>query len=57
MVFSIVFQANTGKKLRGKKIMEEITGPVNLMLNIPLLWLIWLGSGIIYSTHFVIISV
>ena len=33
--FSVVFLANTGKKLR-EKIPEEITGPVNLMLNIPL---------------------
>ena len=37
MVFSVVFQANTGKKLRGKKIREEIMGPVNLVLNIPLM--------------------
>jgi hypothetical protein len=36
MFFSIVFQASTGKKL-WEKIAEEITGPVNLMLNIPLL--------------------
>ena len=36
MVFSIVFQASTGKKLRGK-IQEKILGPANLMLNIPLL--------------------
>ena len=34
MVFSVVFQASTGKKLRER---EKITGPVSLMLNISLL--------------------
>ena len=37
MGFSIVFQASTRKKLRGKKFTEKITGPGKLMLNIPLL--------------------
>ena len=35
-VFSVVFQASTGKKLLGTKIKEIIMGPVNLMLNILL---------------------
>jgi hypothetical protein len=41
MVFSVVFQANTGKKLWGKiteKIAEKITGPANLMLNVNVFW-------------------
>ena len=36
MVFSVVFQASTGNKLR-EKIPEKIPGPGNMMLNIPLL--------------------
>ena len=37
MVFYLVFQASTGKKL-WEKITEEIPGPGNLMLNIPLVF-------------------
>ena len=35
MVFSVAFQASTGKKL-WEKITEKIMGPVSLMLNILL---------------------
>ena len=35
IVFFVLFQASTGKKLQ-EKITEKITGPRNLMLNIPL---------------------
>ena len=34
MVFSIVFQASTGENF-GEIIVDELTGPANLMLNIP----------------------
>ena len=36
MVFPLVFQASTGKKLL-EKITEEIPGPGNLLPNIPLM--------------------